>query len=132
MARRAHLVACSRLPLLLGPHGHERRRRRGRSRPRSKRRGSSRPVHCSTTPERAALHLAAAAGASPNKTTDEHFAQLRHFFSDTAIAEIVAVIALFGFLNRWNDTMATSLEETALGFATQHLTAAGWDPGRDV
>jgi hypothetical protein len=42
----------------------------------------------------------------------------------------VAVISLFGWLNRWNDTMATELEDEPLAFASQHLTANGWSAGK--
>ena len=31
-------------------------------------------------------------------------------FDEGQVVEIVATIALFGYLNRWNDTMATELE----------------------
>ncbi len=60
--------------------------------------------------ERAALRLAHHAGLSPNAVEDRHFDDLKRFYNDDQLAEIVAVIALFGFLNRWNDTLATDLE----------------------
>lgn len=41
-----------------------------------------------------------AAGGVPNGVTDEMFAKLREYWSDGHIVEIVAMIALFGFLNR--------------------------------
>lgn len=59
--------------------------------------------------ERAALTVAQAAGQVPNAVTDEDFQELKKHFSDEQIVEIVSVIALFGFLNRFNDTMATEL-----------------------
>ncbi len=62
--------------------------------------------------ERAALEVARAAAMSPNETTDASFTELKEHFSDEEIVEIVGVIALFGFLNRWNSTMATDLEQT--------------------
>ena len=40
--------------------------------------------------------------------------------------EIVGVIAMFEFLNRWNDTFATPLEDEPLEFAEKHLAAHGW------
>ena len=46
------------------------------------------------------------------------------------IVLLVGVIALFGFLNRWNDTMATPLEDTPLEFAETHLAAHGWEAGK--
>jgi uncharacterized peroxidase-related enzyme len=60
--------------------------------------------------ERAALRVALHAGQSPNGVTDEMFAQLADFYDEDAQLEIVSVIALFGFLNRWNSTLATDLE----------------------
>lgn len=61
--------------------------------------------------ERAALQLAHHAGLTPNATTDEDFAELKMHFTEEQILELVAVIAMFGFLNRWNDTLATDLEQ---------------------
>lgn len=76
--------------------------------------------------ERTALRFAQAAGQSPNAVTDEEFAALKTFFSDDEIVEIVSVIALFGFLNLWNSTLATDLESTPLAFArTAHLKTTG-------
>jgi hypothetical protein len=51
---------------------------------------------------------------------------LRHYFSERQIVQIVAVIALFGFLNRWNDTMATELEPAPVDFAQAVLAQTGW------
>ena len=60
--------------------------------------------------ERAALDLAYKAAQVPNAVTDKEFDRLKLHFSEAEIVEIVASVALFGYLNRWNDTMATSLE----------------------
>jgi alkylhydroperoxidase family enzyme len=80
--------------------------------------------------ERAALRLAHHAALVPNQATDEDFAELRHHFDDGEIVEIVAMIALFGFLNRWNDTMATELEEHPFTLASEVLGGVGWEPGK--
>ncbi|MEM9053825.1 MAG: peroxidase-related enzyme [Pseudomonadota bacterium] len=64
--------------------------------------------------ERAAINLAMKAGVVPNDTTDADFERLRAHFSDNQITEIVAVIAMFGFLNRWNTTLGTALEPVPL------------------
>lgn len=82
-----------------------------------------------TPAERAALNLAAAAGGSPSRVSDKHFAELNKHYSENAIVEIVAVIALLGWLNRWNVTLATPLEKEALAFAEKHLAPSGWTPG---
>ena len=60
--------------------------------------------------ERAALRFAQAAGKVPNAVGDVEFAELRRHFDEEQILEMVAVLALLGFLNRWNDTLATTLE----------------------
>ena len=42
---------------------------------------------------------------------------LSKHFSERQVIEVVAVISLFGFLNRWNDTMATTLDKSPKSFA---------------
>ncbi|WP_034271435.1 carboxymuconolactone decarboxylase family protein [Haloechinothrix halophila] len=80
--------------------------------------------------ERAVLDLARNAAVLPNAVTVEHFAALRSHFSDEEIVEIVAVVATFGFFNRWNDTMASDLEEIPLTTATEYLAGTDWEPGK--
>src|SRR4051794_39071890 len=77
--------------------------------------------------EQAALKLAWDAAMVPNQVTDEHFDRLKQHFSNEQIVEITAVIAMFGWLNRWNDTMATTLENHPLNWARENLTPVGWD-----
>ena len=81
-----------------------------------------------TAAERAALALALAAGSAPPAVTDAHFTELKKYFSDDAIVEIVAVIALLGWLNRWCQTFAPEIEPNALAFAQKHLAPSGWTP----
>ncbi|MDJ0919517.1 MAG: peroxidase-related enzyme [Henriciella sp.] len=69
--------------------------------------------------ERAAINLAIKAGVVPNATTDADFDRLKAYFSDNQIVEIVAVIAMFGFLNRWNTTLGTALEPLPLETVNQ-------------
>ena len=80
--------------------------------------------------ERAALRLAQNAAAVPNAVSDEDFAQLRKHFSDEQIVELVGVICIIGWLNRWNDTMATELEQAPLAFGEKHLKRSGWTVGK--
>jgi len=80
--------------------------------------------------ERAALRFARAAGQVPNAVGDTDFAELRCYFDQDEIIEMVAVLALFGFLNRWNDTLATPLEARPQNFAECHLAAGGWKLGK--
>lgn len=85
-----------------------------------------------TEAERIALDVALAAGGVPNDVTDEMFAKLREHWNEGQIVEIVAMIALFGFLNRWNDTFATPIEDGALAVGEKYLAPHGWDAGRHL
>ncbi len=80
--------------------------------------------------ERAALRLAFHAGVTPNAVTDDDFAELKEHYSTEEIVAIVAVIALFGWLNRWNDTMATQLEDEPNAFASGAFAQKGWEVGK--
>lgn len=80
--------------------------------------------------ERAALGFAQASGQSPNAVRETHFEQLRHHFNEDQILEIVATLSFMAFLNRWNDTLATTLEAAPRAFAEQNLTVAGWSIGK--
>lgn len=82
--------------------------------------------------ERVALRLAFHSGQVPNAVTDDDVEACRAHFDDDQIAGIVATSALFGFLNRWNDTMATGLEAPALEFAERVLGDNGWDGAKHL
>ena len=85
-----------------------------------------------TDAERAALRLAMAAGVAPNMTEPENFVEMRQHFTNIQIIEILAVIAVGGYLNRWNDTIATVTDQESIDFADQVLRQVGWDPGKHV
>jgi uncharacterized peroxidase-related enzyme len=80
--------------------------------------------------ERAALRVAQGAAQVPNAVMDRDFAELKRHYSDAQIVDIVAVIALFGFLNRFNDTMATELESSPLEAGRRFLAEKGWTVGK--
>lgn len=83
-----------------------------------------------TDAERAALRVAQSAAAVPNAVTDEDFAELRKYYDDEEIVELVAVVAYFGWLNRFNDTMATELEPMPIEFAERVIAPTGWQAGK--
>jgi len=85
-----------------------------------------------TDAERAALRLAMAAGVAPNMTEPENFVDMRQHFTNIQIIEILAVIAVGGYLNRWNDTIATVTDQESIDFADQVLRQVGWDLGKHV
>lgn len=80
--------------------------------------------------ERAALRVAQAAASVPNAVTDADFEDLKKHYNDRQIVEIVGQISVFGFLNRWNDTMATELESTPIKYGEAHLADSGWEIGK--
>jgi len=80
--------------------------------------------------EKAALRVAVHAGMVPNAVEAEHMSDLSEHFSEKQAVEVVAVISLFGFLNRWNDTMATTLEGPPQRFASEQLASHGWTLGK--
>jgi alkylhydroperoxidase family enzyme len=82
-----------------------------------------------TDAEKSALALAVAASAVPNGVTDGIFADLRAHWGEEQIVEIVATIAMAGFLARWNGTMATPLETEPREVGEKHLAPQGWSAG---
>lgn len=83
-----------------------------------------------TDAERAALRVALHGGTVPNGVEKAHMNALGEHFTEKEIVEIVGVIALFGFLNRWNDTIATTLEDHPVEFASNNLAELGWEIGK--
>ena len=83
-----------------------------------------------TPAERAALRFALAASSVPNGMTDEIGAEMTAHWEDGEIVEILGVISLFGFLNRWNDSMGTTLEAPAVEEARELLSGRGWELGK--
>jgi len=78
-----------------------------------------------------ALDFAMAAGQVPNEVDAETMAALREHWSDDEVVELLAAISLYGFLNRWNDTLATDLEAPAAEMADEYASEA-WDGGKHV
>lgn len=83
-----------------------------------------------TDAERAAFDLAIAASTVPNSNNDEISENMRTHWDDGEIVEILGVIALFGYLNRWNDSMGTQLEEPAAEDGNKFLGKKGWTRGK--
>jgi uncharacterized peroxidase-related enzyme len=83
-----------------------------------------------TPAEKAALEFACAAASVPGAVTPAIGAALRAHWDDGEIVELTAVVALFGFLNRWNDAMATELEAPAAADGERWLAPQGWSAGK--
>lgn len=80
--------------------------------------------------ERAALDLALAASVLPNSIDQELAQRLRLHWDEGEIVEMMGVIALFGYLNRWNDSMATQIEPGAVESGEKFLGKTGWVAGK--
>ena len=80
--------------------------------------------------ERAALDFAFAASIIPNSVDDQIAENLRKYWDEGEIVEITGVVALFGYLNRWNDSMGTEIESGAIESGQQLLSKKGWNSGK--
>ena len=76
--------------------------------------------------EKNLLDLAFASGKVPNQAKKEHFDKLNKHYTQSQITIIVSIISLFGFLNRWNDTFGTQIENEPGNFVQKKLIPRGW------
>ena len=82
--------------------------------------------------ERAALDFSLAASQVPNAVDATIQQRLHEHWDEGEIVEMLGVISLFGYLNRWNDSMATTLEEDAIESGNQFLGKHGFEVGKHV
>ena len=82
--------------------------------------------------ERAALDFALAAGAVPNAVDEELFSRMQQHWTDDQVVHILGAVCLYGFLNRWNDSMATDLEDAPREMGENVLARGGWTGGKHV
>lgn len=82
--------------------------------------------------ERAALDYALAAGAVPNAVDEAIMQRMKAHWSEEQIVQILGAVCLYGFLNRWNDSMATDLEDTPRAMGERVLARGGWTGGKHV
>lgn len=83
-----------------------------------------------TEAEKAAFDLALAGAMQPSGIEPPLMERVRQHWDDGEIVELMGVIALFGFLNRWNDGMGTVLEGPAREAGARHLASAAWSAGK--
>ena len=83
-----------------------------------------------TDAERAALDLMRDSSQTPNAAGPEHFEELRKHYSAEQIVEIITMSCMAGWLNRWNDTIATVTDQESVDWATKNLTDVGWELGK--
>lgn len=76
--------------------------------------------------ERAAITFALNAGQSPSQVGAEDYQELRKYYTEAEIVEMLFVICQFGFWNRWNDSVGTQLEAKPKDFAETALPEKHW------
>jgi uncharacterized peroxidase-related enzyme len=79
-----------------------------------------------TDAERAALDFALAAGSVPNGVDEAIMSRLKAHWSEEQIVEMLGAVCLYGFLNRWNDSMATEIEDEPRALGERLLAREGW------
>jgi alkylhydroperoxidase family enzyme len=82
--------------------------------------------------ERTALDFALAAGSVPNAVDAELMDRMKAYWSEQQIVQILGAVCLYGFLNRWNDSMATDLEDSPRAMGERVLAQGGWTGGKHV
>jgi len=82
--------------------------------------------------ERVALDFALAASLVPNSVDEPLKERLYIYWNEGEIVEMLGVISLFGYLNRWNDSMGTTLERGAAESGEQYLAKYGWEKGKHI
>ena len=82
--------------------------------------------------ERAALDFSLAASVIPNAVNENIKTELYKYWNEGEIVEMLGVVSLFGYLNRWNDSMGTVVEEGAIESAEKYLGKQGWEVGKHV
>lgn len=82
--------------------------------------------------ERAALDFSLQASQVPNGVDAAIKARLYEHWDEGEIVEMLGVISLFGYLNRWNDSMGTSIEDGAVESGDQYLGKHGWEKGKHL
>jgi alkylhydroperoxidase family enzyme len=80
--------------------------------------------------ERVALDFALAAGSVPNAVDADLMQQMKKHWSEEQIVQILGAVSLYGFLNRWNDSMATDLEDSPAAMGDKVLARGGWTGGK--
>jgi alkylhydroperoxidase family enzyme len=82
--------------------------------------------------ERVALDFALAAGSVPNAVDADLMQQMKKHWSEEQIVQILGAVSLYGFLNRWNDSMATDLEDSPAAMGEKVLARGGWTGGKHM
>jgi len=82
--------------------------------------------------EKAAFEFALAASSVPNAVNNQISTELNKYWDEGEIVEILGVVSLFGYLNRWNDSMGTTMEVGAVVAGERLLSESTWTRGKHI
>jgi len=80
--------------------------------------------------EKAAINIGFKSAAVPNEAEQADFDKLAEHYSEAQVVEIIATVSLFGYLNRWNDTVATQVEKVPADLTKRVFD--DWDEGKHL
>ena len=82
-----------------------------------------------TDAQKAAYRLARDAASWPTRTTAAHIEELRRYYSDREIQEIIETIIAASWLASDMQSQITVTDRLSMAWALRNLTAMGWKPG---
>lgn len=85
-----------------------------------------------TDAEKAAFRIARDAGPLPTRTTAAHIEELRRYYSDREIQEIISLLVTGGWLSTAMQSQLTVTDRLSMVWALRNLTPVGWIPGVHV
>ncbi|MEM9720529.1 MAG: hypothetical protein AAGA10_14810 [Bacteroidota bacterium] len=82
-----------------------------------------------TDAQKVAFRIARDAGPMPSYTTAAHIEELRRYYSDREIQEILSNLVLTGWLATTIQSQAVVTDRKSMSWALRNLTPTGWNPG---
>lgn len=82
-----------------------------------------------TPAEKAAFRFARDAGKLPGRTTAAHIEELRRYYSDREIQELMTILIAGAWLTSDMQSQLTVTDQLSMSWALKHLTQFGWKPG---
>ncbi|MEM8509523.1 MAG: hypothetical protein AAF717_16950 [Bacteroidota bacterium] len=79
--------------------------------------------------EKAAFRLARDSGPTPGRSTAAHIEELRRYYTDREIQEIIANCVLTGWLATTIQSQASVTDRKSMSWALRYLAPTGWNPG---
>ncbi|MEM9211361.1 MAG: hypothetical protein AAGA63_07730 [Pseudomonadota bacterium] len=85
-----------------------------------------------TDAQKAAFRLARDAGKLPTRTTAAHIEELRRYYTNREIQELMMVMVAGSRLSAGQQSNVTVTDRTSMAWALRYLTPFGWRPGGHI